>query len=252
MKVDKYDKLYKVASMLSPSIYETVFHYQYQGRSDKNTFILSQEVFDKYYISERAYKVFLDSNKEKLKNSKNYLGLGQLYKSIIRSVEFDDNECRLLLEYTTIDNLVRNLKKISNLEIDIKASYTLSIVFHKLKHFSINKLNENEVLVKTDIKLEGLLYLKDQIIYADKDNIEIVIVLKDKDDQLTYILISAENIEVKDHAKELWKQTFKGDFAMLYDYFINTNNSYPMETEDYFYKNIIESYKKFVEDFLDI
>ena len=252
MKVEKYDKLYKIASMLSPSIYETVFHYQYQGRLDKDTFILPQKVFEKYYISEHGYKMFLDSNKEKLKNTRNYVGLGQLYKSVISSVTFNNDECKLLLEYTAINNLVKNLKEVSSLEIDTKSKYTLGIVFNKVSHFSINKSNKNELLIKTDRKLEGLFYLKDQIVYIDDDCIEIVISLKNKDNEITYLLISTESIEVRDYAKELWKKTFKSEFSMLYDYFININNSYPMETEDYFYKNTIESYKKFVKDFLDI
>ncbi len=252
MKVEKYDKLYKIASMLSPSIYETVFHYQYQGRLDKDTFVLPQKVFEKYYISEHGYKVFLDSNKAKLKNTRNYIGLGQLYKSVITSITFNDDQCNILLEYTAINNLVKNLKEVSNLEIDTKKKYTLGIIFNKVKHFSINKANKNEVLIKTKKKLEGLLYLKDQIAYMDKDCIEIVISLNNEDNEITYLLISTESIEVRDYAKELWKKTFKGEFSMLYDYFININNSYPMETEDYFYKNTIESYKKFVKDFLDI
>ena len=33
-------RLYEIASMLSPSVYETIFYSQYQGRSDKDAIIL--------------------------------------------------------------------------------------------------------------------------------------------------------------------------------------------------------------------
>ncbi len=44
----KIKKLYEIAPMLSPSIYETIFYNQYQGRADKESLILDNEVSAKY------------------------------------------------------------------------------------------------------------------------------------------------------------------------------------------------------------
>lgn len=251
MRIEKSNKLYKIASMLSPSIYETMFNSQYSDRSNKNTFLLGQVTFDKCYISERAYKMFLDSNKDRIKKYYHYLGLAQLHGSVVKSFEIDKNEARLLLEYTSIKNLEKNIKKIENLKSHDN-DYTITIVFHNINHFSVNKLGKNEELIEVEKNLENLLYLRDQFVYIDEKYIEFAISFQNDKNELTYLLVSSKDIEIEDAAKKLWKQTFKDDFSMLYDYFINTNNAYPIETEDYFYKNIIESYKKFVKDLLDI
>ena len=49
------------------------------------------------------------------------------------------------------------------------------------------------------------------------------------------------------------KNTFKNDFSMLYEYFINlrkSNNLIKMEGN--VYKNIILGYEKFMNDFIDL
>lgn len=70
----KIKKLYEIAPMLSPSIYETIFYNQYQGRADKESLILDNEVFEKYYIDENIYRNFFICKLRKIRKS------SQLYR----------------------------------------------------------------------------------------------------------------------------------------------------------------------------
>ena len=67
------------------------------------------------------------------------------------------------------------------------------------------------------------------------------------------MIISPEcQLMVIESAKDVWKNTFKNDFSMLYEYFINLRKSNNLIMEGSVYKNIISGYERFMDDFIDL
>ncbi|MBW5379420.1 hypothetical protein E6A52_01640, partial [Brachyspira hampsonii] len=59
-------------------------------------------------------------------------------------------------------------------------------------------------------------------------------------------------VEVVESAKDVWKNIFKNDFSMLYEYFQNIRKSSNLIMEGTIYKTIISGYEKFMDDFIDL
>lgn len=253
MKFQSGSKLYEVASMLSPSIYETVFNRQYKSRFDKETFILDCDTFNKYYISENGYKNFINSNISRLGKFINYFGLHQLFDSKIVSFKEQDCTICITIEDKSIECLAKALSKIKSINIG-NMKFPLTFLFKGIKHFSYNKLSNKEKLIETEAQISPITYIQDQITYVDKDMIELVIGVAKENmpiKNIEYIIISFESIEIEDKAKIIWKETFKNDLANLYEYFINTRKSTTTHRREYLYENIIEEYQKFLKSISD-
>ncbi len=241
-------KLYEVAPLLSPSIYETIFYNQYQGRSDKNSIILDDKIFNKFYIEENIYRNFLFSNSNRLKNAFNYIGLSQMYGSLITHTEIKDNSLYVTLVDASIDILAKSLMSYKDIKVDLEP-FVVTIIFENILKYSNNILDENELLIRTTDTIENSIYTQDQVIYIDDKNIDIAISLQSKDNIINYFLISVENINIIDNARDLWMKIFCEDnFAMLYDYFINIRKSSRLNLEDNIYISIIKDYEKFMND----
>lgn len=249
MDINKTKKLYEIAPMLSPSIYETIFHNQYQGRSDKNSIILDDSIFDKYYVEENVYRSFLFSHSNKLNNSINYIGLNQMHNSIIKEVEKKDNNITITLFDTGLLNLYNTLiefKSIENVKLD---SLSIKILFEGIECFSNNLLEKDEVLIETSEDIIDRVYIQDQITYIGEDGVTLVVSTQKDRQKLYYLLIKCKNIKIIDETKKKWMEVFNPhNFAMLYDYFINIRKSSRLILEKSVFINIIEDYEKFMED----
>lgn len=255
MKINDEVKLYELASMLSPSMYETIFHNQYQSRLDKEAFILDNDTFDKCYISESGYRTFVQSNAERLGKSMDYIGFHQMHGAKIVSIYGDGKDCVLKMEDKSLEYLADTLIKIKSLNIKSDI-YPIKIVFKGVKHCSSNILGECEKLLPIKEDIKDVLYMQDQITYVDDDMIIFVISAKNILSannpyvDMKYLIFKCENIEVEEDAKKIWKDIFKDDFSMLYEYFINTRKSSNVYIEDALYKNIINDYEEFIQGFL--
>lgn len=249
MKIDKYKKLYELASMLSPSIYETEFNKQYKARSDNTAQILDKDIFENNYISESVYKIFINSNKKRLGKAINYIGLSQLYKSTINSTDVNNKTYIIEVEDKATTMLANVVIKENTPEAKLNKKFMLKIEFQNVSYFSVNKIDSKEEFIEQGEVINNANYIRDQLIYIDDNNIELVISTEDSGD-IRYIILVCENIIVEDTAKETWKETFTCEYSMLYDYFLNVKKLCHIDYEEWFYLDIIESYKKFLGDFL--
>ena len=121
-------KLYELAPLLSPSIYETIFYNQYEIRADKNAIILDDKVFDDVYIEEKIYRNFILSNSNRLGKSLNYLGLNQMHGGIINNLEIDNNNLILTLFDAGVDKLAKTLIETKAINLDIKPIYKIRLL----------------------------------------------------------------------------------------------------------------------------
>ena len=250
----KIKKLYEIAPMLSPSIYETIFYNQYQGRADKESLILDNEVFEKYYIDENIYRNFLFANSEKLGKALNYIGLNQMHSSIIKSIELKENKLKIKLLDVGIDNLANTLIELKSLK-DIKPEpFYIDILFDNIDYCSNHYLDKDEILVPTKEDIKESVYIQDQITYISKDEIEIVISLEkekkqNENNKLRYYMLKCNRINIIDEAKEIWTKIFNGtNFNMLYDYYTNLRKSSKIILEKNVCISIIQKYEQFIFD----
>ena len=252
----KIKKLYEIAPMLSPSIYETIFYNQYQGRADKESLILDNEVFEKYYIDENIYRNFLFANSEKLGKALNYIGLNQMHSSIIKSIELKENKLKIKLLDVGIDNLANTLIELKSLK-DIKLEpFYIDILFEKVDHCSNHYLDKDEILIPIEEDIINGIYTQDQITYISPNEIELVISMETEkaksqndNNKLRYYMLKCGSINIIDEAKEIWTKLF-GDtnFNMLYDYYINLRKSNKIILDERVCMNIIQKYKQFILD----
>ena len=157
----KIKKLYEIAPMLSPSIYETIFYNQYQGRADKESLILDNEVFEKYYIDENIYRNFLFANSEKLGKALNYIGLNQMHSSIIKSIELKESKLKIKLLDVGIDNLANTLIELKSLK-DIKPEpFYIDILFEKVDYCSNHYLDKDEILIPIEEDIINGIYTQE-------------------------------------------------------------------------------------------
>ena len=245
-------KLYEIASMLSPSVYETIFYSQYQGRSDKDAIILDDETFEKCYVSDNVYKNFLFSNSMRLGRSIDYIGLSQMHSAVIKEISISNSQVKIKLLDTALTNLANTL--ISMKSIDVKVpNFYLHIIFNNVNYYSNNYIDENEKLIPTDERVINSIYIQDQLTFVNDKYIEMVISSQNSQTKLLrYMIFNCGNIDVIDDSKDSWKNTFKNDFSMLYEYFINVRKSNNLIMEGSAYKNIINGYEKFMNDFIDL
>lgn len=252
----KIKKLYEIAPMLSPSIYETIFYNQYQGRADKESLILDNEVFEKYYIDENIYRNFLFANSEKLGKALNYIGLNQMHSSIIKSIELKENKLKIKLLDVGIDNLANTLIELKSLK-DIKVEpFYIDILFEKVDYCSNHYLDKDEILIPIEEDIINGIYTQDQITYISPNEIELVISMETEkaksqndNNKLRYYMLKCGSINIIDEAKEIWTKLF-GDtnFNMLYDYYINLRKSNKIILDERVCMNIIQKYKQFILD----
>ena len=251
----KIKKLYEIAPMLSPSIYETIFYNQYQGRADKESLILDNEVFEKYYIDENIYRNFLFANSEKLGKSLNYIGLNQMHSAIIKNIEIVDNKLKIKLFDVGIDNLANSLIELKSMNVKLEPFY-IDILFENVDYCSNHYLDKDEILIPTEEDIIGGIYTQDQITYISKDEVEMVISMETEkaktqndNNKLRYYMLKCGNINIVDEAKEIWTKLF-GDtnFNMLYDYYINLRKSNKIILDKCVCINIIQKYKQFILD----
>ena len=245
-------RLYEIASMLSPSIYETIFHSQYQGRSDKDAIILDNETFNKFYISDNIYKNFLFSNAIKLGKSIDYIGLNQMHSSIIKEFKINNNQIKMKLYDFSLTNLAKTLAKMKSLNIDIVPFY-IYVIFNGVNYYSNNYLDKDEKLIPICDNFIGAKYIQDQFIFINDQIIDIVFSAQlNNIKKLMYILVSCNNIDIIDESKGVWKNIFKNDFSTLYEYFFNIKKVNNLIQEEHYLKSIIEGYEKFMSDFIDL
>ena len=219
-------RLYEIASMLSPSVYETIFYSQYQGRSDKDAIILDDETFERCHVSDNVYKNFLFSNAMRLGKSIDYIGLNQMHSSIIEDMKITENDVSMKLNDIVLTNLAATL-------IDIKSM--------------------DEKLIPTDESPINSTYCQDQLSFVNDKHIDMVISTQyNNTNKLKYMIINCNHIEVVETAKDVWKNIFKNDFSMLYEYFQNIRKSSNLIIEGTIYKSIISGYEKFMDDFIDL
>lgn len=237
-------RLYEIASMLSPSVYETIFYSQYQGRSDKDAIILDDETFERCHVSDNVYKNFLFSNAIRLGKSIDYIGLNQMHSSIIEDMKITENDISMKLNDIILTNLANTLIDIKSMDVKLEPFY-VTLVFKGINYYSNNYIDENEKLIPTD---ESPI----NSIVNDK-HIDIVISTQHHNtNKLKYMIINSNNIEVIESAKDAWKNIFKNDFSMLYEYFQNIRKSSNLIIEGSVYKSIISGYEKFMDDFIDL
>ncbi len=250
----KIKKLYEIAPMLSPSIYETIFYNQYQGRADKESLILDNEVFEKYYIDENIYRNFLFSNSTKLGSAINYVGLNQMHNSVIKDIEKQNDKLKIKLFDVGINSLANTLIELKSMS-DIKPEpFYINILFENIDYCSNHYLDKDEILIPTKEDINESVYIQDQITYIGKNEIEIVISLekpqKESDNnKLRYYMLKCGSINIIDEAKEIWTKIFsETSFNMLYDYYLNLRKSSKIILEKNVCINIIQKYKQFILD----
>lgn len=245
-------KLYELAPLLSPSIYETIFYNQYEIRADKNAIILDDKVFDDVYIEEKIYRNFILSNSNRLGKSLNYLGLNQMHGGIINNLETDgNNKLILTLIDTGVDKLAKTLIETKAINLDIKP-FIVKIIFENVYCYSNNDIDKEEFIIKNNDTIIEKTYIQDQITLINDNEIEIVISIQDKEKKLSYYIIKSKNTSIVDEARDTWLSTFYGnDFAMLYDYFINARKTNKFIMNRNVCIGIIAKYEEFISQ-LDI
>ncbi|MCZ9933948.1 hypothetical protein [Brachyspira hyodysenteriae] len=245
-------RLYEIASMLSPSVYETIFYSQYQGRSDKDAIILDDETFERCDVSDNVYKNFLFSNAIRLGKSIDYIGLNQMHSSIIEDMKITENDISMKLNDIILTNLANTLIDIKSMDVKLEPFY-VTLVFKGINYYSNNYIDENEKLIPTDESPINSIYCQDQLSFVNDKHIDIVISTQHHNtNKLKYMIINSNNIEVIESAKDAWKNIFKNDFSMLYEYFQNIRKSSNLIIEGSIYKSIISGYEKFMDDFIDL
>ena len=245
-------RLYEIASMLSPSVYETVFYSQYQGRSDKDAVILDDETFEKCYVSDNVYKNFLFSNSMRLGKSVDYIGVNQMHSSIIQDIKISESQIVMKLEDTALTNLANTLVEIKSMDKKLEPFY-ITLIFNGINYYANNTIDENEKLIPVDESVLKSVYCKDQLSFVNDKHIDMVISTQGTNtNKLRYMIINCHDIDVIESAKDVWKNTFKNDFSMLYEYFINLRKSNNLIMEGSIYKNIISGYEVFMDDFMDL
>ena len=245
-------KLYELAPLLSPSIYETIFYNQYEIRADKNAIILDDKVFDDVYIEEKIYRNFILSNSNRLGKSLNYLGLNQMHGCIINNLEVDDNNKLVLtLIDTGVDKLAKTLIETKAINLDIKP-FIIKMIFENVYYHSNHTIDKEEFIIKNNENIIEKTYIQDQITLINDNEIEIVISIQDKEEKLSYYIIKSKNTSIIDEARDTWLSTFYGnDFAMLYDYFINARKTNKLVMNRNVCISIIAKYEEFISQ-LDI
>lgn len=250
----KIKKLYEIAPMLSPSIYETIFYNQYQGRADKESLILDNEVFEKYYIDENIYRNFLFSNSTKLGSAINYVGLNQMHNSVIKDIEKQNDKLKIKLFDVGINSLANTLIELKSMNNIKPEPFYINILFENIDYCSNHYLDKDEILIPTKEDINESVYIQDQITYIGKNEIEIVISLekpqKESDNnKLRYYMLKCGSINIIDEAKEIWTKIFsETSFNMLYDYYLNLRKSSKIILEKNVCINIIQKYKQFILD----
>lgn len=246
-------RLYEIASMLSPSVYETVFYSQYQGRSDKDAIILDDETFEKCYVSDSVYKNFLFSNSSRLGKSIDYIGVNQMHSSVIEDMQVSDAQIKMKLNDIALTNLANTLIELKSMDKSIEPFY-ITLIFNGINYYTNNCLDENEKLIPVDEGVINSVYCQDQLAFVNDKHIDMVISTQPSvnSSRLRYMIINCRNIDVIESAKDVWKNTFKNDFSMLYEYFINLRKSNNLIMEGSVYKNIISGYERFMDDFIDL
>ena len=245
-------RLYEIASMLSPSVYETVFYSQYQGRSDKDAIILDDETFEKCYVSDNVYKNFLFSNSMRLGKSVDYIGVNQMHSSIIQDIKISESQIIMKLEDTALTNLANTLVEIKSMDKKLEPFY-ITLIFNGINYYANNVIDENEKLIPVDESVLKSVYCQDQLAFVNDKHIDMVISTQlNNTNKLRYMIINCHDIDVIESAKDVWKNTFKNDFSMLYEYFINLRKSNNLIMEGSIYKNIISGYEVFMDDFMDL
>lgn len=245
-------RLYEIASMLSPSVYETVFYSQYQGRSDKDAIILDDETFEKCYVSDNVYKNFLFSNSMRLGKSVDYIGVNQMHSSIIQDIKISESHIVMKLEDTALTNLANTLVEIKSMDKKLEPFY-ITLIFNGINYYANNVIDENEKLIPVDESVLKSVYCQDQLAFVNDKHIDMVISTQGNNtNKLRYMIINCHDIDVIESAKDVWKNTFKNDFSMLYEYFINLRKSNNLIMEGSIYKNIISGYEVFMDDFMDL
>ncbi|TVL70467.1 hypothetical protein A9X74_09250 [Brachyspira hyodysenteriae] len=245
-------RLYEIAYMLSPSVYETIFYSQYQGRSDKDAIILDDETFERCHVSDNVYKNFLFSNAIRLGKSIDYIGLNQMHSSIIEDMKITENDISMKLNDIILTNLANTLIDIKSMDVKLEPFY-VTLVFKGINYYSNNYIDENEKLIPTDESPINSIYCQDQLSFVNDKHIDIVISTQHHNtNKLKYMIINSNNIEVIESAKDAWKNIFKNDFSMLYEYFQNIRKSSNLIIEGSVYKSIISGYEKFMDDFIDL
>ena len=245
-------RLYEIASMLSPSVYETIFYSQYQGRSDKDAIILDDETFERCYVSDNVYKNFLFANAIRLGKSIDYIGLNQMHSSVIEDMKITENDISIKLNDIVLTNLANTLIDIKSMDVKLEPFY-ITLTFKGINYYSNNYIDENEKLIPTDESPINSTYCQDQLSFVNDKHIDMVISTKYSNiNKLKYMIINCNNIEVIESAKDMWKNTFKNDFSMLYEYFQNIRKSSNLIIEGTIYKSIILGYEKFMDDFIDL
>ena len=245
-------RLYEIASMLSPSVYETVFNSQYQGRSDKDAIILDDETFEKCYVSDNVYKNFLFSNSMRLGKSVDYIGVNQMHSSIIQDIKISESQIIMKLEDTALTNLANTLVEIKSMDKKLEPFY-ITLIFNGINYYANNVIDENEKLIPVDESVLKSVYCQDQLAFVNDKHIDMVISTQGNNtNKLRYMIINCHDIDVIESAKDVWKNTFKNDFSMLYEYFINLRKSNNLIMEGSIYKNIISGYEVFMDDFMDL
>ncbi|ASJ21986.1 hypothetical protein [Brachyspira hampsonii] len=244
-------RLYEIASMLSPSVYETIFYSQYQGRSDKDAIILDDETFERCHVSDNVYKNFLFSNAARLGKSIDYIGLNQMHSAVIEDIKITENDISIKLNDIILTNLANTLIDIKSMDVELEPFY-ITLLFKGMNYYSNNYIDKNEKLIPTDESPINSIYCQDQLSFINDKHIDIVISTKYIDNKLKYIIINCSNVEVVESAKDVWKNIFKNDFSMLYEYFQNIRKSSNLIMEGTIYKTIISGYEKFMDDFIDL
>ena len=245
-------RLYEIASMLSPSVYETVFYSQYQGRSDKDAVILDDETFEKCYVSDNVYKNFLFSNSMRLGKSVDYIGVNQMHSSIIQDIKISESQIVMKLEDTALTNLANTLVEIKSMDKKLEPFY-ITLIFNGINYYANNTIDENEKLIPVDESVLKSVYCQDQLSFVNDKHRDMVISTQGANtNKLRYMIINCHDIDVIESAKDVWKNTFKNDFSMLYEYFINLRKSNNLIMEGSIYKNIISGYEVFMDDFMDL
>ena len=170
----------------------------------------------------------------------------------MQDIKISESQIIMKLEDTALTNLANTLVEIKSMDKKLEPFY-ITLIFNGINYYANNVIDENEKLIPVDESVLKSVYCQDQLAFVNDKHIDMVISTQGNNtNKLRYMIINCHDIDVIESAKDVWKNTFKNDFSMLYEYFINLRKSNNLIMEGSAYKNIINGYEKFMNDFIDL
>ena len=171
-----------------------------------------------------TYSAFLENNAIRLGTFKKYL-ICKLHDSWVIDVNENIDKFSLILNdystYVFADKIIERY----NLPIDSdNIAFPLTIELTGNLKVEFNKVDEDGNLIQIN-KTQLDVYLYEQVTHIDKEQIEIVFhfwksnLKDDKPGERIIVIISANNLTLKENQDQSWTEIFGDKFDELYKYF---------------------------------